>query len=253
MVAALGRYTLVSLQEIGRFSTFVAKGISGCFVPPFYFKEVLRQLISIGFYSLPIVGFTAIFAGMALALQMHVGFTRFNAEGAIATVVLIGITRELGPVFAGLMVAGRMSSSMAAEIGYMRVSEQIDALITMSVDPHKFLVSPRIVSSIISMPILTLVADIIGVMGGFLIATTFLGYSTGSYISQTASNFELWDVVSGLLKGVAFGFSISCFGCYHGFYSEAGARGVGRATTVAVVSSCIGILALNCLLTALFF
>lgn len=253
MLATLGRYTLNSLQEIGGFSIFVAKGVRCCFAAPLYFKEIWRQIISIGFYSLPIVGFTAIFAGMALALQMHVGFTRFNAEGAIATVVLIGITRELGPVFAGLMVAGRMSSSMAAEIGYMRVSEQIDALMTMNVDPYKFLVSPRIISSVISMPILTLVADIIGVMGGFLVATTFLGYSTGSYIAQTASNFELWDLVSGLLKGVAFGFSISCFGCYHGFHSEAGARGVGRATTIAVVSSCIGILALNCLLTALFF
>lgn len=253
MLAALGRYTLASLQGIGSFALFVANGVRGCFTPPFYFKEIWRQMVAIGFYSLPIVGFTAIFAGMALALQMHVGFTRFNAEGAIATVVLIGITRELGPVFAGLMVAGRMSSSMAAEIGYMRVSEQIDALMTMNVNPHQFLVSPRIISSIISMPILTLVADIIGVMGGFLVATTFLGYSTGSYIAQTANNFELWDVVSGLLKGVAFGFSISCFGCYHGFYSEAGARGVGRATTIAVVSSCIGILALNCLLTALFF
>lgn len=253
MIATLGRYTLAAVHEIGSFVIFITRGIRNCFVPPFYFKEIMRQLITIGFYSLPIVGFTAIFAGMALALQMHVGFTRFNAEGAIATVVLIGITRELGPVFAGLMVAGRMSSSMAAEIGYMRVSEQIDALMTMNVNPYKFLVSPRIISSIISMPILTLIADIIGVMGGFLVATTLLGYSSGSYIAQTANNFELWDVVSGLLKSIAFGLSISCFGCYHGFFSDAGARGVGRATTIAVVSSCIGILALNCLLTALFF
>ncbi len=253
MIATLGKYTLASLREIGRISIFITRGVQCCFTPPFYFREILRHIISIGFYSLPIVGLTAIFAGMALALQMHVGFTRFNAEGAIASVVLIGITRELGPVFAGLMVAGRMSSSMAAEIGSMRVSEQIDALMTMSVDPYKFLVAPRIISSVLTMPFLVLIADIIGVMGGFLVATTLLDYSTGSYIAQTANNFELWDVLSGLFKAAAFGFSIAGFGCYHGFYSDLGARGVGRATTSAVVSSCIGILALNYLLTALFF
>lgn len=253
MIAVLGRYTLASLQEIGQISLFITRGVRSCFTPPFYLREVWRHIISIGFYSLPIVGLTAIFVGMALALQMHVGFTRFNAEGAIATVVLIGITRELGPVFAGLMVAGRMSSSIAAEIGSMKVSEQIDALVTMNVDPYKFLVAPRIIASVITMPILVLIADIIGVMGGFLVATTLLDYSSGSYIAQTANNFELWDVLSGLFKASAFGFSISAFGCYHGFSSDLGARGVGRATTSAVVSSCIGILALNYLLTTLFF
>lgn len=253
MIATLGECALASLREIGRISVFVANGVKCCFAPPFYFKEICRHIISIGFYSLPIVGLTAIFVGMALALQMHVGFTRFNAEGAIATVVLIGITRELGPVFAGLMVAGRMSSSIAAEIGSMKVSEQIDALVTMSVDPYKFLVAPRIIAAVLTMPILVFVADIIGVMGGFLVAITLLDYSTGSYIAQTANNFELWDVLSGLFKAAAFGFSIASFGCYHGFSSDLGARGVGRATTSAVVASCIGILALNYILTTLFF
>lgn len=252
-IAKLGEYTLDTLQEIGRVANFAANGIRSCFIPPYFFKETFRNIISIGFYSIPIVGLTAIFAGMVLALQMYVGFTRYNAEGAVATVVIVAITRELGPVFAGLMVAARMSSAIAAEIGSMRVTEQIDALMTLRVDPYKFLVAPRIISSVITLPILVLIADIIGVMGGFLVSVTVLGFSIGPYITQTANNFELIDVISGLVKASAFGFSIACFGCYHGFFSDLGARGVGKATTNAVVSSCIGILALNYLLTAVFF
>jgi phospholipid/cholesterol/gamma-HCH transport system permease protein len=253
MIATLGEYTLASLREIGSVSLFVARGVKSCFFPPFFSREILRHVVAIGFYSLPIIGLTAIFAGMVLALQTYVGFTRFNAEGAVASVVVISITRELGPVFAGLMVAGRMSSSIAAEIGSMRVSEQIDALMTLGVDPYKFLVAPRIIAAIAVMPVLVLVADIIGIMGGFLVSTTLLDFSTGSYIAQTLSNLEVRDVASGLVKAAAFGFSIACFGCYHGFFSSPGARGVGIATTSAVVSSCIGILVLNYLLTALFF
>jgi phospholipid/cholesterol/gamma-HCH transport system permease protein len=252
-ISTLGGYTLAALQEIGRVAIFSARGISNCFIPPFFIKEILRSIMSIGFYSLPIVGLTAIFAGMVLALQMYVGFTRYNAEGAVAAVVMVGITRELGPVFAGLMVAARMSSSIAAEIGSMRVTEQIDALMTLRVDPYKFLVAPRIISSVITLPLLVLIADIIGIMGGFLVATNVLGFSAVPYIEQSASSFEMVDLISGLVKAAAFGFSISCFGCYNGFFTELGARGVGKATTNAVVSSCIGILVLNYLLTAVFF
>jgi phospholipid/cholesterol/gamma-HCH transport system permease protein len=252
-LATLGEYALATLSEIGRVSIFSATGVSNCFAPPFYFREIFRQIIAVGFYSLPIVGLTAVFAGMVLALQTYVGFTRFNAEGAVASVVVISITRELGPVFAGLMVAGRVSSSIAAEIGSMRVSEQIDALTTLRVDPFKFLVAPRIMAAVLTVPFLTLIADIIGVMGGFLVSTTLLDFSSGSYISQTLQNMMAIDVISGLVKAAFFGFSIATFGCYHGFYSDLGARGVGNATTSAVVSSCIGILVLNYLLTALFF
>ncbi|MDR0968215.1 MAG: ABC transporter permease [Holosporaceae bacterium] len=252
-LATLGKYALATLGEIGQVSIFAANGVRNCFAPPFYFKEIARQMVAIGFYSLPIVGLTAVFVGMALALQMFVGFTRFNAEGAVATVVVIGITRELGPVFAGLMVAGRVSSAIAAELGSMRVSEQIDALTTLRVDPFKFLVAPRIIAGVLTIPFLTLIADIIGVMGGFLVSTTLLGYSAGSYINQTIQNMAAIDVISGLVKAAVFGLAITVFGCYHGFYSDLGARGVGNATMSAVVSSCIGILILNYLLTALFF
>ncbi|MDR2268048.1 MAG: ABC transporter permease [Holosporaceae bacterium] len=252
-IATLGEYTLASLQETGKVSMFVARSVLCCFIPPFFLKETLKQVMAVGFYSLPIVGLTALFAGMVLALQMHVGFTRFNAEGAVASVVVIGITRELGPVFAGLMVAGRLGSSIAAEIGSMKVSEQIDALLTLRVDPLKFLVAPRIISGVLMLPFLVLVADIIGVMGGFLVATTVLNFSSGTYLAQTVQSLKAIDVISGLVKASAFGFCITSFGCYHGFYSDLGARGVGRATTSSVVSSCIGVLVLNYLLTALFF
>jgi phospholipid/cholesterol/gamma-HCH transport system permease protein len=252
-LVALGECTVSALVEIGRVFIFSGNGIRSCFVSPFYFKEIFHQIITIGFYSLPIVGLTALFAGMVLALQMYVGFTRFNAEGAIASVVVISLTRELGPVFAGLMVAGRVSSSIAAEIGSMRVSEQIDALTTLRVDPFKFLVAPRIIAGVLMVPILVLIADIIGVMGGFLVSTTLLNFSVGSYIAQTVQSLEWIDVISGLIKAAAFGFVTTVFGCYNGFCSEVGARGVGNAATSAVVSSSIGILVLNYLLTALFF
>ncbi|MDR1334832.1 MAG: ABC transporter permease [Holosporaceae bacterium] len=253
LVASVGVYTLSALQGIGKITFFAASGIKSCFAPPFYFRSTINQIIVIGFYSLPIVGLTALFAGMVLAMQMHVGFTRFNAEGSIASVVVISMTRELGPVFAGLMVAGRMSSSIAAELGSMRVSEQIDALVTLHVDPLKFLVAPRIVAGVLTLPLLVFVADVIGVLGGMIVSTTLLNFSVGSYVVQTISNLELMDVLSGLAKAAAFGFSIACFGCYHGFNSELGARGVGESATTAVVSSCICILGLNYLLTAVFF
>jgi phospholipid/cholesterol/gamma-HCH transport system permease protein len=252
-MALVGEYTLAILQEVGRASVFAIRGLRSCFVPPFFPGEMLRHVMAIGFYSLPIIGLTAIFAGMVLALQTYVGFTRFNAESAVASVVVISITRELGPVFAGLMVAGRISSSIAAEIGSMRVSEQIDALMTLRVDPYKFLVAPRLISGVLTMPLLVLIADIIGVMGGFLVSTTLLDFSSGSYIAQTLQNLQMVDVWSGLVKAAVFGFCLTCLGCYHGFHCDLGASGVGQATTAAVVSSCIGILALNYLLTALFF
>lgn len=252
-ITTLGEYTLATLREIGKTSIFMFKGIKSCFCPPFFFKEILKQAKEVGFYSLPIVGLTAIFAGMVLALQMYIGFTRFDAEGAIATVVVISITRELGPVFAGLMVSGRMSSAIAAEIGSMRVTDQIDALETLGVDPYKFLVAPRIIAGVIMVPFLVLIADIIGVFGGFLVSTTLLEFSSGAYITQTVQNLEAIDVISGLCKASVFGFSMAAFGCYHGFFSDLGAKGVGNATTNAVVSSCIGVLVLNYVLTALFF
>ncbi|MBM3590557.1 MAG: ABC transporter permease, partial [Alphaproteobacteria bacterium] len=163
LIEKIGKYTTSNITKFGEAITFALKGLINCFLPPFYPRLILKQIMQIGYYSLPVVGLTAIFSGAVLALQSYSGFSRFNAESTIATVVVLSITRELGPVLAGLMVAGRVGASMAAEIGTMRVTEQIDALKTLSTNPFKYLVAPRIIAGTIMMPFLVLIADIIGV------------------------------------------------------------------------------------------
>ncbi len=250
---ALGAAVLGFLEKTGSFSIFVGRAVAHCFMPPFFGKQLLRQLIDIGYYSLPVVGMTAIFTGMVLALQSHTGFSRFNAEGAVAGVVALSMTRELAPVLAGLMVAGRVGASIAAEIATMRVTEQIDALTTLSVNPFKYLIAPRLIAATLMMPILVLIGDIIGIFGGYVVAIYNLGFSQGSYLSQTWDILETMDVVSGLVKAGVFGFIVAMLGCYHGFNSQRGAQGVGAATTNAVVSSSIMILIFNYILTQVFF
>ena len=206
-------------------------------------------MLEIGYYSLPVVGLTAIFTGMVLALQSYTGFARFAAESAIPNVVVLSLTRELGPVLAGLMVAGRVGAAMAAEIGTMRVTEQIDALTTLSTDPFKYLVVPRLIAGIVTLPILVLIADIIGVLGGFLVGVYKLGFNAAAYLANTLDFLQFQDVISGLVKAAVFGFMIALMGCYHGYNSKGGAQGVGTATTNAVVSASILILTSNYFLT----
>ncbi len=252
-VALLGRFFLAFLATTGRLAFFTLNAVSHCFRPPFFPRILLHQLIEIGYYSLPVVGLTAIFTGMVLALQSYTGFARFSAEGAVASVVVISITRELGPVLAALMVAGRVGAAMAAEIGTMRVTEQIDALTTLSTNPYKYLIAPRLIAGLIMMPLLVAVADIIGVMGGYLVSIHKLGFNAIPYLKNTFEFLETMDVVSGLVKAAVFGFIIALMGCYHGFNSRGGAQGVGAATTNAVVSASILILTCNYILTELFF
>jgi phospholipid/cholesterol/gamma-HCH transport system permease protein len=248
-----GRAFLIFLEATGRLMLFTGVAISHCFRPPFYLRLIGRQMIDIGYYSLPVVGLTALFTGMVLALQSFTGFARFQAEGAVATVVVLSVTRELGPVLAGLMVAGRIGASMAAEIGTMRVTEQVDALSTLATNPFKYLVVPRLVAGLTMLPLLVVVADIIGVFGGFLIGVYRLDFNPSAYIGRTWEYLEPMDVISGLVKAGAFGFVIALMGCYHGYQSRGGAQGVGAATTNAVVSSSILILVFNYLITGLFF
>jgi len=250
---ATGRTFLQFLEATGRLALFTALAVTHCFRPPFYFRAILRQMIDIGYYSLPVVGLTAVFTGMVLALQSHTGFARFQAESAVATVVVLSITRELGPVLAGLMVAGRIGAAMAAEIGTMRVTEQIDALITLATNPFKFLVVPRVIAGLLMLPLLVIVADIIGVFGGYLVGVYRLGFNPANYIQLTWEFLEFMDVVSGLVKAAVFGFIISVMGCFFGYHSAGGAQGVGAATTNAVVSASILILVTNYLLTGAFF
>jgi phospholipid/cholesterol/gamma-HCH transport system permease protein len=252
-LATIGGAFLDFLAAIGRLVMFAALAVSHCVRPPFYPRILLRQIIEIGYYSLPVVGLTTLFSGMVLALQSYTGFARFSAEGAVATVVVLSITRELGPVLAGLMVAGRIGASMAAEIGTMRVTEQIDALTTLSTNPYKYLVAPRILAGVISLPFLVLIGDIVGVFGGYIVGVYKLGFDPGTYLQKTIEFLEPIDVISGLVKAAAFGFLVALMGCYHGYRSGRGAQGVGAATTNAVVSASILILIANYGITTLFF
>jgi len=252
-LALVGRSFLGILFSIGDLTLFagrtILQGVSG----PYYPRAIMRQMVDIGYYSLPVVGLTAIFTGMVLALQSHTGFSRFEAESAVATIVVLSMTRELGPVLAGLMVAGRVGASMAAEIGTMRVTEQIDALTTLSTSPFKYLVWPRVIAGFLMLPVLVLVADIIGVLGGFLVGVYKLGFGAQEYLNSTLEFLEAEDVISGLVKAAIFGFLVALMGCYQGYHSRGGAQGVGAATTKAVVSASILILTANYIVTEVFF
>ena len=251
-LAALGRGVIAACHTVGNLGLFALEAVSHVLRPPFYGRLFWRAFVEIAWFSLPVVALTAVFTGMVLALQSYTGFARFNAQSAIASVVVISLVRELGPVLAALMVAGRIGASFAAEIGTMRVTDQIDALTTLSTNPMKYLVAPRILAAVIALPLLVLVADVIGVMGGFLVSVYKLGFAPVEYINRTFNYLETEDVVSGLVKAAVFGFIVALMGCYHGYYATGGARGVGRAATHAVVSAAILIFAADYLLTSVF-
>jgi phospholipid/cholesterol/gamma-HCH transport system permease protein len=249
----VGQVIMTVCAMVGTVSFFIWDTIRHAVTPPWYPVKIGQQFLSIGFFSLAVVGMTALFSGMVIALQSYTGFSRFNAEGAVANVVVLTITRELAPVLAGLMLAARVGASIAAELGTMRVTEQIDALKTLNVNPMKYLVVPRVLSGLIMLPILVFIADIIGVMGGWLVGVYVLDFSSSSYIKQTIDFVQWIDVMSGLIKAAIFGLIVTIMGCYHGYNSGRGAQGVGRATTNAVVSSAILILIFNYLLTQALF
>lgn len=249
----IGAMILQSCDMVGRLSFFVLDVLRHGLTPPWYPRLIGAQFLTIGFYSLAVVGMTALFSGMVIALQSYTGFSRFNAEGAVANVVVLTITRELAPVLAGLMLAARVGASIAAEIGTMRVTEQIDALRTLNVNPMKYLVVPRVLSGFIMLPVLVFIADIIGVMGGYMVGVYVLDFSGVSYLKQTWEFVEWNDVQSGLIKAAVFGLIVTIMGCYNGYNSGRGAQGVGLATTNAVVSSAILILIFNYILTQVLF
>ncbi|WP_202614810.1 ABC transporter permease [Elioraea sp. Yellowstone] len=253
LLAAIGRGLFAVLSAAGGVTLFALQAVSHIVRPPFYPRLLLRQMLEIGYFSLPVVALTAIFSGMVLALQSYTGFARFSAEGAVATVVVLSITRELGPVLAGLMVAGRIGAAIAAELGTMRVTDQIDALTTLSTNPMKYLVVPRVVAATVVLPMLVVVADILGVLGGFIVGVAKLEFNPGTYMARTWEFLEAQDVISGLVKAAVFGFVIALMGCYQGYHSKGGAQGVGAATTNAVVSASILILTFNYVITELFF
>ena len=252
-VATTGRVTLGVLAAIGRVAIFAGRSVAHLVRPPFYPRELWHQVVQIGWLSLPVVGLTALFTGGALALQIYAGGSRFNAEAVVPSIVAIGMVRELGPVLGGLMVAARVASSIAAEIGTMKVTEQIDALVTLSTDPLKYLVVPRLLAATLAVPVLVAVGDAIGIAGGWAVGVSRLGFDSTVYLRNTVDFLETWDVTSGLLKGAVFGFLVALMGCFHGMNSGRGAQGVGRATKAAVVAASVAILAANYILTELFF
>jgi phospholipid/cholesterol/gamma-HCH transport system permease protein len=252
-LAALGRAVLGACRVAGDVALFALEAISHLFRPPFYGRLFWRAFIEVAWFSLPVVALTAVFTGMVLALQSYTGFARFNAQSTIASVVVISLTRELGPVLASLMVAGRIGAAFAAEIGTMRVTDQIDALTTLSTNPMKYLVAPRLLAATIALPLLVLVADILGVMGGWLIGSFKLGFVSDAYLKSTFDYLVADDVISGLVKAAVFGFIVALMGTWCGYNSRGGAQGVGGATTTAVVASSILILALDYVLTEIFF
>ena len=245
-----GRAAIGLTRMIGRVAIFAGRGLARIGAHP---SELARQMLHIGWLSLPVVGLTALFTGAALALQIHSGGERFQAGDVVPAIVAIGMARELGPVLGGLMVAARVASAIAAELGTMRVTEQIDALVTLSTDPIGWLVSPRLWAAVLCVPVLVGVGDVIGIMGGWIIGVQALGFNSTTYLANSWAYLESWDVVSGLIKGAFFGLIVALSGCWFGMSAGGGAAGVGRATTNAVVAASVGILAANFALTGLFF
>ncbi len=249
----VGTWVLRFLAESGRVMIFSSKIFIWLFRPPLDVRNLLKQIEEVGIKSIPVVLITGGFTGMVLALQSYTGFKRFNAEAFVGTVVALSMTRELGPVLSGLMVSGRVGSAMAAELGTMQVTEQIDALYTLATNPIKYLIVPRFLAAVIIMPILAIFADVVGILGGYVVSVKLLGSNPTIYMKRTFDYLDLEDIYIGLLKALVFGMIIAIIGCYQGFHTEGGAEGVGKATTKAVVVSSLLILIANYFITALFF
>ncbi len=250
---ALGRVTLEALEELGRFFYILTQALLWAVRRPFDVAEWFRQMVRVGYDSVPVVLLTTMFTGMVLALQTYRGFERFHAEGFVGSVVALSLTRELAPVLVGLMVAGRVGSAMAAELGTMRVTEQIDALYAMATQPVQYLVVPRVGASVLMLPLLTLIGDAVGIIGGWMVAVGVFHANSVVYWHRTFQYLEVNDVTSGLIKAAFFGLILAGTGCAKGFYTSGGAEGVGRATTAAVVMGSVSILLSDFFLTKILF
>ncbi|MDR2527214.1 MAG: ABC transporter permease [Rickettsiales bacterium] len=252
ILSKIGKNTLYRVRKTGIISIFLYETVKNTF-KKWYVGEFVKNVFYIGYLSLPVVSLTAVFTGCVIALQTYVGADRYNVVNVVPNLVVLTITRELGAVLTALIVTGKISSSIATEIGTMRITEQIDALETLSVNPIKYLVVPRVCATLVSLPLLVVVADILGIFGGFLVGVYNLNFNPSIYIIKTIDFVTYNDIMCGILKSVVFGLIISFTGCYCGYNSKGGAKGVGRAVTLAVISSCILILLLDLVLTKLLF
>jgi phospholipid/cholesterol/gamma-HCH transport system permease protein len=249
LLEGLGRALLGVLDAVGGFFVLLWQTVHGAVRPPYEPRSVALQFVRVGVDSVPVVLLTSLFTGGVLALQTFKGFSRFHAEGYIGSVVALSMLRELGPVLTALMVTGRAGSAMAAELGSMRVTEQIDALVALATDPVQYLFVPRVLAGILVLPMLALLANVVGIAGGYLVAVTYLGANPVRYLENTFQYLDLDDLTSGLIKAAVFGLLLTLIGCQCGFHTRGGAEGVGRATTRAVVAGSLAILVADFFLT----
>jgi phospholipid/cholesterol/gamma-HCH transport system permease protein len=253
VIDRIGRSVLQNIEEMGRIVILFLSCLRWMFTRPVKFKLIFKQMEFVGVKSLFVVILTGTFTGMVMALQSYHGFRLFSAESLVGSTVALGMTRELGPVLTSLMVTARAGSAMAAELGTMRVTEQIDALYVMAANPVKYLIVPRVISGFTMVPLLTVISDFLGILGGYFVGVHLLGINEGVFIKNITKLVELSDIYNGMTKAACFGLILSIIGCYKGFNTKGGAEGVGRATTEAVVLSSISILISDYFLTAIMF
>jgi phospholipid/cholesterol/gamma-HCH transport system permease protein len=249
----LGRAVLAGVEEMGKILLLFVSVLAWMFRPPLKLRNIFKQMEFVGVKSIFVVVLTGTFTGMVMALQGYHGFRMFSAESLVGSTVALGMTRELGPVLTSLMVTARAGSAMAAELGTMRVTEQIDALYVMAANPVKHLIVPRVIAGVLMVPLLTVVSDFMGILGGYFVGVKILGINSGVFIRNMTRLVDLDDIYNGLVKAACFGLILSLIGCYKGFNTSGGAEGVGRATTDAVVLASITILISDYFLTAIMF
>ena len=251
---AIGRVLLRVFDEVGNFFSMLGRVVFWAARPPYDIAELLRQMVRVGFDSIPVVFVTTLFTGMVLALQTFNGFARFHAQNLVGSVVALSLTRELSPVLTALMVTGRVGSAMAAELGTMRVTEQIDALTALGTEPVQYLMVPRVTASVVMMPLLVIMGDAVGIYGGYFVAVQLLGANPVAYVDNSFQYLHVReDVVSGVIKAAVFGLVFSLIACIRGYLTSGGAEGVGRATTRAVVAGSLTVLVVDFFLTKLLF
>jgi phospholipid/cholesterol/gamma-HCH transport system permease protein len=254
-VANVGRNAIGITLGLGSFFLFSCQGLAHILSPPIQWAKIVRQVFFIGVKSVTVIALIGLFTGMVLGLQGYYTLVKFGAEGLLGAAVSLSIIRELGPVLTAIMVTGRAGSSMAAEIAIMRISEQIDALDAMDVNPVRYLVSPRLAAALICFPLLTAMFDVIGILGGYLTGVMMLGVSPGAYWARIHESVVSKDVSGGFIKSVVFALLVAAVCCYQGYYTHRrpngfGARGVGLSTTTAVVVSCVCVLTADYALTS---
>ena len=249
----LGRVVLENIEEMGKILLLFISVLGWMFRPPLKLRNIFKQMEFVGVKSIFVVVLTGTFTGMVLALQGYHGFRMFSAESLVGSTVALSMTRELGPVLTSLMVTARAGSAMAAELGTMRVTEQIDALYVMAANPVKHLIVPRVAAGVLMVPLLTVVSDFVGILGGYFVGVHILSINSGVFVKNITRLVDLDDIYNGLIKAACFGLILSLIGCYKGFNTHGGAEGVGRATTEAVVLASVTILVSDYFLTALMF